>query len=99
MDLTPSQDSIICLFTYALALPLVSALALILLTRRVLFKAAGPVATGVMVLSFGCAVAAMLKWFGLPEAERHAFTKVIHWIPTPGNSAGWLDLGIMVDGL
>jgi NADH-quinone oxidoreductase subunit L len=89
-------EPILQLLTISLLLPLISSAAIILLTRRVMFKAAGWLAFAVMLVSFGCAVAALLKWFG---TSRIPLVHNIPWIPIPGTEAGWLYVGLMADGL
>ena len=82
--------------------PLVSSFVIILLTRRVMFRAAGWFATAVMAGGFVCSLIAMMSWFGIPEGERHAIVWNVPWIPIPslpGGSGGWLYLGAMVDSL
>ena len=100
--MTTAQETIRNLFVISLLLPLASAVIITLLTRKVLFKAAGWLAFGMMVVSFLCAATVLVKWMGLPHLPHTAetpFTWNIPWIPIPGTQAGWLYLGVMVDGL
>jgi len=83
------------LVTISLMAPLVTAAAITLLTRRVMFKAAGWFATVVMAGSFVCALFALLQWMGR-EGDSAIVTKV-PWIPLGGGD--WLYLGILYDSL
>ncbi len=94
-----AQETIIWLLTAALFAPLLSSAVIILSTRRVMFKGAGVFATAVMGGAFACSVVALMQWLGVPEDHRHAIVRNVPWIPVPGTAAGWLYLGIMVDGL
>jgi NADH-quinone oxidoreductase subunit L len=93
--LIPS-DPILQLLGVSLLLPLLSSAIIILTTRRVMFKAAGWLAFVVMVVSFGCSLAALMQWFG---TDRASLVHSVPWIPIPGTQAGWLYLGLMADGL
>ena len=93
------QETIVWLLTGALFLPLIGGVVITLATRRVMFKAAGLFATVVMGLAFLCSLIALLRWLGVPEEQRTAIVRNIKWIPVPGTEAGWLYLGIMIDGL
>src|SRR5262245_4349488 len=102
--MTSTQLLIRNLLLIATFAPLVSSLVIILLTRRVLFKAAGWLAVVVMAGSFLCAFYAMLQWLGMPADQRVPIVSNLKWIPLAGNDAAhgqatWLYLGIMVDGL
>ena len=94
-----TQSSIVWLFTAALFAPLISSMAIILLTRRVMFKGAGVFATAVMGGAFVCCVMALLRWLGVDDGQPTAIVRNVPWIPVPGTEAGWLYLGVMVDGL
>ncbi len=101
--MTPTQLSIRNLLLIATFAPLVSSMIVILLTRRVLYKAAGWLTFLVMGGSFACAAYAAIQWIGLPVADRLPIVTDVPWIPLAGNTAAgearWLYLGIMVDGL
>lgn len=94
-------ELILTLLGMATLLPLASAFIMIVLTRRVMFKAAGWFATAVMAGSFVCALVSLVTWLGVPEADRRGLSllKSIPWIPIPGTEAGHLYLGILVDNL
>ena len=94
-----AQETIVWLLTAALFAPLVSSAVVTLATRRVMFKAAGLFTTAVMGGAFVCSALALAQWLGIPEGQRSAIVRNVPWIPTPGTEAGWLYLGIMVDGL
>ncbi len=81
----------------ALFAPLFSAACIILATRRVMFKSAGVLATGVMAGGFVCSVVALVTWLGLDDTS--PIVTNIGWIPIPGSEAGWLYLGVLIDSL
>ena len=93
------QEIIVKLLVVATLLPLLSSALIIVLTRRVLYLAAGWFATAVMAGAFLCSVAALFMWLGLPVDQRHALALNVPWIPMPGTEAGALYLGAMVDSL
>ncbi|MEE9211933.1 MAG: NADH-quinone oxidoreductase subunit L [Phycisphaeraceae bacterium] len=90
-----SQNLIAVLATTALLLPLISSAVVILATRRLLFKATGVFTTAVMGLSFVCSLVILFMWTKGSEPIVHN----LKWIPIPGTEAGWLHLGVMIDGL
>ena len=74
--------NIINLLSLALLAPLISSMLIILLTRKVLFQAAGVLATVVMGCAFAASVYAAVLWHGnTPSA---ALSWDIPWIPIPG---------------
>ncbi|MCE9592199.1 MAG: NADH-quinone oxidoreductase subunit L [Planctomycetes bacterium] len=92
-----SHNTIINLLSFALVAPLVSSLLAILLTRRVMFKAAGVFTTLVMLAACIASWYAGFLWMGDKPAAPLVCN--IPWIPLHGMAAGYLYLGVMVDGL
>lgn len=97
MMMTSIQQTILFLLVTATLLPLASSLLLIFFGQRVLGKAAGFAATGLMGLSFGCSVYALLLWLSGDPVGTIVWK--LPWIPLPGLIAQWLYLGALVDGL
>ncbi len=98
MDDTAARSLILWLAVIALLAPLVSSALIIVLTRRVMFLAAGWFATLVMAGAFACSVVALLSWMGLADKSLPIVANV-PWIPVPSTAAGWLYLGILYDSL
>jgi len=90
------EGIITTLLVAATLMPLASSLLVIFLGRRLLGKASGWFATGVMAGGFACSVYSLILWLGHHPAPIHW---PIPWIPLPGSAIGWLYLGVMVDGL
>ncbi|MCX5662575.1 MAG: NADH-quinone oxidoreductase subunit L [Planctomycetota bacterium] len=94
--MTPVQAHILDLLAAATLIPLASALLLLFAGKRWLGRLSGWVATLAMAGSCGCALAALSAWQdNLPAT----IVFEIPWIPVPGQAAGYLNLGMLVDHL
>ena len=92
-----ARTLILWMAVVALMAPLVSSTLIIVLTRRVMFLAAGWFATLVMAGAFVCSLVALRTWMNLDSAT--PVVAKVPWIPVPGSGAGWLYLGILYDSL
>ena len=96
-----TQQMILWLAAIALLAPLVSSTLIIVLTRRVMFQAAGWFATVVMGGAFVCSLIALFAWLGMDDPQ--PVHGKLPWIPIPGTDptteTGWLYLGILYDSL
>ncbi len=98
--MTPTQQTILTLLLTALALPLGTSVLLTFATRRLLFRAAGPLSTLVMAGGFACSVYALWLWYSMTPEARTPITWSVQWVALPsfGDGAG-LYLGVLIDGL
>ncbi len=97
--MTEVDQALICtLLVTATLLPLGTFVALIVLTRRVIFRQAGAVATAVMSFSFLLSLVALFKWIGAGD-DAKAFAWNVPWIPIPGTGDGYLYLGALIDSV
>ena len=64
-----TQQMILWLAAIALLAPLVSSTLIIVLTRRVMFQAAGWFATVVMGGAFVCSLIALFAWLGMDDPQ------------------------------
>ena len=87
------------LVVICLVAPLGAAAVIIVLTRRVIFKAAGWFATATSALTFLAALIALIGWWG--GTDRHAIVVSWPWIQlgTSTTGATWLYLGVLYDDL
>ena len=94
--MTQTQALIRDLLVIATLLPLFSSVAVISIGKRILGRASAWLATVVMAVGFSCCVYSLVLWL---THEPSTIYWPIPWIPLPGTDAGWLYLGVMVDGL
>lgn len=92
-----TRNLILWLTVIVLLAPLVSSMLITVLTRRIMFQAAGWFATLVMGGVFICAVVALLQWMGANATG--PVVGSLPWIPIPGTEAKWLYLGVVYDSL